>query len=150
MHTGDLAPDFTLPDHLGHPFTLSDALRVGPVVLFFYPAAMSRGCTKESCHFRDLASEFAATGAQRIGISMDDVQRQAKFAATNDLDYPLLADVGGTVAALYGVKRGVDLLRVRRATFVIGTDQRLIEKISSEMSMQVHAARALAALAALA
>lgn len=72
--------------------------------------------------------------------------RQAKFATTNALDYPLLADVGGKVAALYGVKRGVDLLRVRRATFVIGTDQRIIEKISSEFAMQVHADRALAAL----
>ncbi|MDH2903233.1 MAG: peroxiredoxin [Actinomycetota bacterium] len=148
MDTSDLAPDFTLSDNLGQSFTLSEALRHGPVVLFFYPAAMSPGCTKESCHFRDLASEFAAVGAQRVGISMDDVQRQAKFATTNSLDYPLLADVGGTVAALYGVKRGVDLLKVRRTTFVIGTDQRIIEKISSELAMQVHADRALAALGA--
>jgi peroxiredoxin Q/BCP len=148
MDTSDLAPDFTLSDNLGQSFTLGEALRHGPVVLFFYPAAMSPGCTKESCHFRDLASEFAAVGAQRVGISMDDVQRQAKFATTNSLDYPLLADVGGKVAALYGVKRGVDLLKVRRTTFVIGTDQRIIEKISSELAMQVHADRALAALGA--
>jgi peroxiredoxin Q/BCP len=146
VHTADLAPDFTLTDNQGHRFTLSDALQNGPVVLFFYPAAMSRGCTKESCHFRDLAGEFAARGAQRVGISMDAVDRQAKFATTNALDYPLLADVGGEVAALYGVKRGVALLRVRRATFVIGTDQRIIEKISSELAMQVHADRALVAL----
>ena len=147
MHTGDLAPDFTLSDHLGKMFTLSDALATGPVVLFFYPAAMSRGCTKESCHFRDLAREFAVAGAQRVGISMDDLQRQAKFAAANALDYPLLVDDGGKVAALYGVKRGVDVLRVRRTTFVVGTDRRIIEKISNELAMQVHADRALAALA---
>ena len=150
MHTGDLAPDFTLSDNNGHRFTLSDALQGGPVVLFFYPAAMSRGCTKESCHFRDLAGEFAAFGAQRVGISMDDVERQAKFATTHALDYPLLADIGGKVASLYGVKRSVDLLRVRRATFVIGTDQRIFEKISSELAMEVHADRALSALASLA
>ncbi len=150
MHTGDLAPDFTLRDHLGRTFTLSDALVAGPVVLFFYPAAMSRGCTKESCHFRDLAREFAAAGAQRVGISMDDPQRQAKFASANALDYPLLVDDGGRVAALFGVKRGADVLRVRRTTFVIGTDRRIIEKVSSELAMQVHADRALAALAALA
>ncbi len=147
MRTGDLAPDFTLNDHLGRRFTLSDALATGPVVLFFYPAALSRGCTKESCHFRDLAREFADVGAQRVGISMDDVQRQAKFAAANALDYPLLIDESGKVAALYGVKRGVDVLRVRRTTFVIGTDRRIIERIASELAMQVHADRALAALA---
>ena len=147
VHTGDLAPDFTLNDHLGQTFTLSDALVAGPVVLFFYPAAMSRGCTKESCHFRDLAREFAAAGAQRVGISMDDPQRQAKFATANALDYPLLVDDGGQVAALYGVKRGADVLRVRRTTVVIGTDRRIIEKVSSELAMQVHADRALAALA---
>jgi peroxiredoxin Q/BCP len=147
MRTGDVAPDFTLTDNDGREFTLSEALHRGPVVLFFYPAAQSRGCTKESCHFRDLSTEFAAQGAQRVGISMDDLDRQAKFATTNALDYPLLVDVGGRVAALYGVKRAVDLLRVRRATFVIGTDQRIIEKISSELAMQVHADRALAALA---
>jgi peroxiredoxin Q/BCP len=147
MKTGDLAPDFTLRDHAGHDFTLSDALTQGPVVLFFYPAAHSRGCTKESCHFRDLAGEFAALGAQRVGISMDDEDRQASFAAANDLDYPLLVDVNGTVAALYGVKRGVDLLRVKRTTFVIGSDRRLEDVIASEFSMDVHADRALRALA---
>jgi len=70
----------------------------GPVVLFFYPAAMTKGCTKESCHFRDLASEFATLGGQRLGISMDSVEKQAEFTTANDLDYPLLADVNGDVA----------------------------------------------------
>jgi len=148
MNPGDLAPDFTLPDHHGRDFTLSAALANGSVVLFFYPAAMSKGCTKESCHFRDLAAEFAAVGAQRVGISMDSVSRQQQFADANALDYPLLADVGGHVARLYGVKRAVDLLRVRRATFVIGVDGRLLDVITSELSMDVHADRALRALSA--
>ncbi len=148
MHLGDLAPDFTLEDHEGTAFTLSAAVTRGPVVLFFYPAAMSRGCTKESCHFRDLAAEFAAQGAQRVGISMDDAERQARFARTNALDYPLLTDVGGAVAALYGVKRGLDALRVKRTTFVIDTDRTVLEVVASELAMQVHADRALRALAA--
>ncbi|MFI9449903.1 peroxiredoxin [Amycolatopsis sp. NPDC052450] len=65
MDQGDLAPDFTLPDDTGRDRTLSDFLTVGPVVLFFYPAAMTGGCTAESCHFRDLAAEFTAVGAHR-------------------------------------------------------------------------------------
>ena len=60
MRTGDQVPDFELPDQTGTPRRLSTLLADGPVVLFFYPAAMTYGCTKESCHFRDLASEFAA------------------------------------------------------------------------------------------
>jgi len=148
MQPGDLAPDFTLNDHEGHSFTLSDALARGPVVLFFYPAALSKGCTKESCHFRDLATEFNDAGAQRVGISMDAESRQAEFADRYDLDYPLLADVKGAVAAAYGVKRPLDLLKVKRATFVIDADRRVLDVISSEFSMDVHADRALAALAA--
>jgi peroxiredoxin Q/BCP len=148
MDVGDLAPDFTLSDHLGHDITLSDTLRHGRVVLFFYPAAMSNRCSAESCHFRDLATEFAALGAQRLGISMDSVKRQEKFARTKALDFPLLADLGGRVASLYGVKRGLDVLRVRRTTFVIDTDRTILDIITSELSMAVHADRALLTLAA--
>ena len=146
MRTGDHAPDFTLRDHRGLPFHLGDALADGPVVLFFYPAAMTKGCTKESCHFRDLAAEFGAVGAQRVGISMDSVAKQSQFALENQFDYPLLSVEDGAVARLYGVKRKFDVLRVKRATFVIDADRRVREVIASEVDMNVHAERALAAL----
>ncbi len=146
MKTGDLAPDFTLLDQNGAERTLSTMLQDGPVVLFFYPAAMTKGCTKESCYFRDLAAEFAAAGAQRIGISMDSVDKQKAFTDLNQLDYPLLADVGGQVAREYGVKRPIGLLKVKRTTFVIDTNRTIVDVISSEMDMNVHADRALAAL----
>jgi thioredoxin-dependent peroxiredoxin len=148
MNIGDLAPDFSLADQSGEVRTLSELLRHGPVVLFFYPAAMTTGCTKESCYFRDLAGEFAAVGAQRIGISMDDVEKQALFDSTNQLGYPLLADLGGHVARSYGVKRALGLLKVRRTTFVIRPDRSIADIIHSEMNMNVHADRALAALRA--
>ncbi len=148
MRVNDIAPDFTLPDHDGVERTLSTMLDSGPVVLFFYPAAMSKGCTKESCHFRDMGAQFAALGAQRIGISMDSIERQATFSEHNGLDYPLLSDQGGRVAALYGVKRPVDFLKVRRTTFVIDRDRRILDVIASEINMNVHAERALNALRA--
>ena len=146
MQKGDLAPDFKLKDQNGDERTLSTMLLNGPVVLFFYPAAMTKGCTKESCHFRDLASEFAALGSQRLGISMDSVAKQAEFTTKNDLDYPLLADVNGDVAKLYGVKRSLDLLKVKRTTFVIGQDRHIAEVINSEVSMHTHADKSLDAL----
>lgn len=150
MQTGDLAPDFTLPDQSGATFQLSAALADGPVVLFFYPAANTKGCTKESCHFRDLGSAFAAFGAQRVGISMDDLDTQTAFATAHSLDYPVLSDEKGVVAKRYGVKRALDLLRVRRTTFVIGSNQRIAAVISSEFAMERHADEALAVLAQLA
>jgi|ERR1700722_385043 len=146
MQRGDLAPDFTLKDQDGNERTLSTMLLDGRVVLFFYPAAMTKGCTKESCHFRDLGSEFATLGAQRLGISMDSVEKQAEFTKKNDLDYPLLADEDGAVAKLYGVKRSMDLLKVKRTTFVIGRDRRITEIINSEVSMNAHADKSLDAL----
>lgn len=146
MQTGDLAPDFSLRDQTGTEQTLSVLLDHGPVVLFFYPAAMTSGCTKESCHFRDLADEFRAVGAQRIGVSMDEVERQATFATKNQLDYPLLSDPNGAVARQFGVKRSLDVMKVKRTTFVIGRDRRIIEIVKSEFSMAAHADGALAAL----
>jgi thioredoxin-dependent peroxiredoxin len=146
MNKGDVVPDFTLPDQNGVQQTLSALLTNGPVVLFFYPAAMTSGCTKESCSFRDLGAEFKALGAQRIGISMDSVERQSLFTQKNQLDYPLLADVGGTVAKEFGVKRSRDFLKVKRSTFVIGINRQVIDVINSEINMNAHAERALEAL----
>jgi peroxiredoxin Q/BCP len=146
VQKNDLVADFTLLDQDGKPRTLSTMLLDGPVVLFFFPAALSPGCTKESCHFRDLQGEFDELGAQPVGISMDSAERQAQFAVKNSFDYPLLADVDGEVAHQFGVKRSLNFLKVKRASFVIGQDQRILEVITSEVSMNAHADRALAAL----
>ncbi len=146
MDAGDLAPDFTLPDDQGADRTLSDFLATGPVVLFFYPAAMTGGCTAESCHFRDLAAEFAEVGAHRVGISPDGVTKQRQFSAANGFDYPLLSDVEGAVAKQFGVWRKLLPLHAKRATFVIGEDRKVLEKIKSELNFTVHADQALKVL----
>jgi len=146
MHKGDVVPDFTLPDQTGAPRKLSDFLANGPVVLFFYPAAMTYGCTKESCHFRDMAGEFAAVGAQPVGISADTVDKQKQFDEKESLGFPLLSDPDREVAAQLGVKRGVGFLKVKRSTFVIDTDRTLLDVIHSEVSMGAHADKALAVL----
>jgi peroxiredoxin Q/BCP len=148
MQTGDVVQDFELRDDTGTPRHLKEFLDKGPVVLFFYPAAMTYGCTKESCHFRDLKSEFDAVGAQRIGISADSVDKQKQFSDKHSFDYPLLSDPERVVAAQFGVKRGTGLLPNKRTTFVIDTDGRVLDVISSEVSMHKHADRALEVLRA--
>lgn len=87
--------------------------------MFFYPAAMSPGCTAQSCHFRDLAAEFAAAGARVVGISRDSVDRQGRFDQAHQLGYPLLADVTGEVCRGCGARARGHLLPLRRATFVV-------------------------------
>lgn len=151
MRVGDEVPDFELPDQDGTARRLSSLLVDGPVVLFFYPAALTPGCTKEACHFRDLAAEFEQAGVQRVGISRDDVAKQRKFADRHAFDYPLLSDADGTVASAFGVQRGKFVERlglpVKRSTFAIGTDRRVVAVIHSEVNMDTHADQALAALA---
>jgi thioredoxin-dependent peroxiredoxin len=142
---GSTAPDFELPDENGRPVRLSETVRKGPVVLFFYPGAMTGGCTQEACHFRDLATEFKQVGAQRLGISADPVAKQRQFTDTHAFDYPLLSDESREVATAYGVRRKL-ITPVKRATFVIGEDMVIRKVVTSELNMQVHADEALAAL----
>jgi len=147
MEEGDIAPDFELPDENGTPRRLSDLVADGPVVLYFYPAAMTPGCTAESCHFRDMKAEFEAVGAQRIGISADPVEKQKRFSDKHSFDFPLLSDPDGAVASQYGVRRRITVLSpTKRATFVIGRDRKIAAIIQSEVRMNVHADRALEAV----
>jgi thioredoxin-dependent peroxiredoxin len=148
VKTGDTAPDFELPDQTGTPRKLSDYLAAGPVVLFFYPAAMTPGCTQESCHFRDLNTEFGEVHAQRLGISADRVEKQQRFADKYELDFPLLSDADRTVAKAFGVKRSPGIFPNRRTTFVIDRDRTVVEVIHSETRMDHHADRALEVLRA--
>ncbi|MGE0794238.1 MAG: peroxiredoxin [Acidimicrobiia bacterium] len=144
MQVGEVVADFELPDETGTPRRLSDLLAAGgPVVLFFYPAAMTGGCTKESCHFRDLRGEFEAVGAQRVGISADEVDKQRQFSEKHTFDFPLLSDPDRAVAGALGVRRMFRVGPNRRTTFVIDTDRTLLAVLDSQTNMNAHADGAL-------
>ncbi len=147
LKVGERAADFELLDQHGTTVTLAGLLADGPVVLFFYPQAMTTGCTREACHFRDIAAEFEAVGAQRIGISADAVDKQSEFDEKHGLGYPLLSDPDRVAASAFGVSRRGPLPN-KRATFVIGTDRTIVEVVTSELNMNVHADKALTALGA--
>jgi peroxiredoxin Q/BCP len=138
MNIGDLAPDFQLPADDERTIRLSEELAKGRVVLFFYPKAMTPGCTAESCMFRD-------RGQLRLGISLDSVDKQHQFSAKHSFDFPLLSDQGGAVARQFGVKRAL-LPITKRATFVIDTDRTVLAVIHSEFDTDRHGAEALEVL----
>lgn len=144
VRAGDTIPDFDVTDQRGDSYPFADLLADGPVVLFFFPAAFTPGCTKESCHFRDLAGEFEAVGARPVGISDDRVEKQADFDARHGLGFTLLSDDHRRIAGLFGVGKLGPLKR--RVTFVIDRDGTVAEVIRSDLNMNVHADRALEVL----
>ncbi|MER6473414.1 peroxiredoxin [Streptomyces collinus] len=148
VEVGHRVEDFALPDETGTTRRLTELLAEGPVVLFFYPAALTPGCTAEACHFRDLAAEFAAVGARPVGISGDGVDKQQEFAGRHTLGMPLLSDEDGEVRERFGVKRGFTLAPTKRVTFVIAEDRTVLEVVRSELRMNTHADRALSVLRA--
>jgi thioredoxin-dependent peroxiredoxin len=123
---GDLAPDFTLPDADGNQVSLS-ALRGQQVIIYFYPAAMTPGCTKQACDFRDSRSDLSDAGFTVLGISPDAPAKLAKFRDKEGLTFPLLSDPGRDVLRAYGAygektMYGKITTGVIRSTFVIGAD----------------------------
>jgi peroxiredoxin Q/BCP len=123
LEPGDEAPDFTLTDADGKQVTLS-ALRGQQVIVYFYPAAMTPGCTKEACDFRDSIASLAAGGVTVLGIKL------AKFRERDGLNFPLLSDPDHKVHEAYGAwgeKKlyGKTMVGVIRSTFVVGEDGKI-------------------------
>ena len=150
LEAGADAPDFTLPDQNGEPVTLSD-LRGETVVLYFYPRADTPGCTTQACGIRDRRDDYDAAGARVIGVSPDDVDAVAKFAAKYGLEFTLLADADHEVAEAYGTwgekkNFGKTYWGVQRATFIIDPEGRIAHVIP-KASPKTHDDEVLAALA---
>jgi peroxiredoxin Q/BCP len=144
LAAGDLAPDFTLTDQHGTPVTLSE-LRGSKVVLYFYPEAMTPGCTTEACDFRDNLNSFAAAGVTVVGISKDDVDKLRRFAERDRLTFSLLSDPDLAVQKAYGVwgeksLYGKIVVGSIRSTFIIDQDGR-IEKAMYNVKATGHVAR---------
>ncbi|MFH1688742.1 MAG: peroxiredoxin [Candidatus Eisenbacteria bacterium] len=124
LKPGDKAPSFSATSWDGATVKLSDFSRAKNVVLFFYVRDNTSGCTRETRALRDAAAEFERRSAVVIGVSTDDVESHGRFAANNELPFPLLADPDGTVARAYGVLRETG--KASRATFLIGKDGRVL------------------------
>jgi peroxiredoxin Q/BCP len=141
---GDEAPDFTLPDADGNEVSLA-ALRGQRVIIYFYPAAMTPGCTKQACDFRDSTADLSAGGFAVLGISPDSPAKLAKFRDKEVLTFPLLSDPERGVLKAYGaygekMMYGKKSVGVIRSTFIIGADGK-IEQALYGVKATGHVAR---------
>lgn len=143
MKRGDRVPEFELPDQTGTVRSLSSLLADGPIVLFFYPAAMTPGCTVQACGMRDAAAELAASDAIVLGVSRDPVAKLARFAERDHLDFDLLSDPDHEVASRYGawgpkkfMGRSYD--GILRTTFLIDREGRLRHVIAKVKTRNHH------------
>src|ERR1700744_1614981 len=118
LDIGGRAPEFTLPDHTGQPASLSTLLRSGPLILYFYPADFTPGCTREACSLRDVYAQLVAAKITVAGVSPQSPQSHADFAAKYALPFTLLCDPDKTMARAYDVVGPLGF-GVRRASFLI-------------------------------
>lgn len=149
LEAGTPAPDFTLPDQHGEPVSLSE-LRGQTVVLYFYPKALTPGCTTQACGVRDHREAYEQAGAVVLGVSPDPVKKVKQFDDKHGLAFPLLADEDHAVAERYGVwgeksMYGRKYMGVERTTFVIGPDG-LIREILRSVKPAAHDELVLATL----
>jgi peroxiredoxin Q/BCP len=141
---GDVAPDFSLPTDTGQPLSLKE-LRGQKVVLYAYPAAMTPGCTKQACDFRDSLASLQSAGYRVVGISPDPPARLATFREREGLTFPLVSDADKSVLSTYGAygekqNYGRTVLGVIRSTFVIDEKGR-IEKAMYNVKATGHVAK---------
>ncbi len=143
---GDPAPDFEALTTAGQPFKLS-ALRGKPVVLYFFPKAFTPGCTIEAKQFASASPEFAAHGAQVVGISTDDRHTQCEFAASVGATFPMIGDPSGKIARSYDVVWPL-LKAVKRVTYVIDAAGIIRGSFHFEMRVGQHVKSVLGLLGA--
>jgi len=147
LQAGSRAPEFTLPDQDGNEASLSGLLGGGPLILYFYPADFTPGCTREACTFRDLHADFARAGLVVAGVSPQTPESHRRFRAKYALAFPLLSDRDKAVAGMYEVCAPLGL-GIRRATFLIDRKRIVVDALLADFRIARHEAFARAALAA--
>lgn len=136
LKTGTTAPDFTLPDQDGKSVTLSKLLAKGPVLLYFYPADFTPGCTKEACMLRDAHADILDVGVTVIGVSAQDEDSHSKFQQKHNLPFTLLADTEHSVARLYDADGMFGM--TKRITYLINNDGTIDDAVNAMFRISAH------------
>lgn len=137
LKPGDRAPEFTLPDQDGRDRSLTSLLGDGPLILYFYPADFTPGCTAEACTLRDLHTDIQHAGLRVVGISPQSAASHKRFQEKYNLPFLLLADPGKTVIAMYDVD-GPFGIGVRRATFLVDQARTIQDAVLADFRISRH------------
>jgi peroxiredoxin Q/BCP len=137
LEAGEKAPKFVLENDKGEKISLTGLLESGPLILYFYPADFTPGCTAEACSIRDIHSDIQSVGLQVAGVSPQDADSHARFREKHDLPFELLCDPDKVAAKAYDVD-GPFGVGVRRATFLIGQDGKIHDAVQADLRIGRH------------
>jgi peroxiredoxin Q/BCP len=137
LKAGARAPEFVLQDDKGKDVSLTDLLIGGPLILYFYPADFTPGCTKEACSIRDIHDDIVSVGLRVAGVSPQDAESHTKFRDKHELPFTLLCDPDKTVIKMFGVDGPLGI-GVRRATFLINQDRTIADSVTADILVGQH------------
>ena len=137
LEVGSKAPEFALANDEGGETSLTDLLQEGPLILYFYPADFTPGCTKEACSIRDIHNDIQSVGLQVAGVSPQDVASHQKFRDEYALPFTLLSDPDKLAIKMYDVD-GMFGVGVRRATFLISQDRVIEDAVMADVRIGRH------------
>ncbi len=138
LKTGERAPEFTLPDETATERSLTEFLSSGAIVLYFYPADFTPGCTRQACVLRDLHTEIERAGLQVVGISPQSPESHAKFRSKYNLPFVLLSDQQKAVIKMYGVNGPLGV-GVRRASYLVDGSRHIRDVVLADFRIGRHA-----------
>ena len=137
LKIGSKAPEFILQNDEGVDVSLSDLLQNGPLILYFYPADFTPGCTKEACTIRDLHQDLQAVGLQVAGVSPQDIDSHSRFRKEHNLPFALLSDPQKVAIKMYDID-GPFGVGVRRATFLVSQDRTIQGAVLADVLIDRH------------
>jgi thioredoxin-dependent peroxiredoxin len=137
LKAGERAPEFTLPDHTGADRSLTQLLSAGAIILYFYPADFTPGCTRQACKMRDLHTELQRAGLGVVGISPQSPESHARFREKYNLPFTLLSDEQKTVIKMYGLNGPLGI-GVRRVSYLIDGSRRVRDMVVADFRIERH------------
>ena len=137
LEPGDLAPDFILPDENGDEVSLTQLLQSGPIILYFYPADFTPGCTKEACAIRDVHDDIQSVGLRIVGVSPQDAESHARFKDEHNLPFTLISDPEKIAIKMYDVD-GPFGVGVRRVTYLVTQGQKIQDALQADVMISKH------------
>ena len=137
LHPGEIAPEFILSDENGDEVSLTVLLGDGPIILYFYPADFTPGCTREACVIRDIHDDIVSAGLRVYGVSPQDQESHRRFRDEHKLPFSLICDPGKVAVKMYDVD-GPFGVGVRRVTYLIGQNQKIQDALQADIRVDKH------------